>query len=395
MSYKSYKFHKAIHDALQSGGIQCDFKIANQSNLSDPLFIINCALYQKNKHTVNKYVADFINTLKTYGAHKFKNYIVRIYYDKSATEYIARITKCAKQNGLNLELVEYLFRGFQRDGRHLGHFGALIRYIPLFNSAHNCALNCILDIDTYMSIDILLGKIANLDAKKSDIYGYVLDSIYFDEQRYHCGGASSSTGVPPLLGGCLIIKSSIYPNISVLVSFLKRAKKSASRWSMFKYGVDENFLNCEWLPAAGKCRITYDVYYLQVANLFYNIILVPFDKYNTAQKEFILGEVKTILRAADKTNNVAATGKEMLKDVDKITYYHINTKKNDLFEYLRKYSPVLNSIYTMLYKILKSDLFKKEHISQEYVDSITTHLSRPPVLDWGRTNTPLQKKIIK
>ncbi len=374
--YKSYKFHKEIHDTFRRNGIQCDFKIVKQTNLTNPQFIINCALYQIKKKVVTEYVADFINTLRAYKTHKFRNYILRVYYDKSAAEYITPITKAAA--GLNLELIEYLFRDFQRDGVHMHHFGALIRYMPLFSVQHNCAINCILDIDTYMSLDTLLNKISDMNVNGCSIYGYVLDSIYFDEKRYSCEG--SARAVPPLLGGCLIIKREVYPTIDVLISFLKNARAGRTSWTTFKYGTDENFLNCRWLPAAGKCRIMYDVYYLYIAKLVYYIMAVPFNTYNATQKKYITDAVGVILRAAGQP--AGTSDKELLDGIDKITYYHTATKKNNLYEYLRANSHALHSIYEMLGKILTSEHFKNVSIPIEYRAAIRDNLDRAAVLEW-------------
>lgn len=399
--YDCYKFHKEIHDSLNKNHIKCDLTITKQANEKNPDFIINCCLFSKKKN-INEYINNFHHILNIYRKNSYKKYIIRIYYDISANLLISSFKKEP-----NIELIEYYFNDFFNKNLqiHYGFFGTLVRFLPLFHNNYNCHMNIIMDIDTYLNLEIIRKRIALMNEYKCKLFGLVLDSKYYDLTRYQCISNSSLTVDLPLLAGSIIAKSIISPKIKLMIDFLKKIKNKDHdiiNWHKYRtefinqkdglmvYGIDEYFLNCYWINSIKHpTRILFEIFYIYIAKLHYELIFKSIFTYSHENQKIIIEELVNLMKKYNLLNSIHTNQKEIIKILDDIVF----PKKMTRFNTFMLFDPnksLLDDYYKLFYKL--ANIFK---FNPEQNNALINYVKFQKILNNKSDNKSEKNKVKK
>ena len=234
---------------------------------------------KEHKRKVKMYL-DGLKKLISLSKRQSINYTIRIYCDISTIKYLKRYL-----TEMNVELYYYFFPQFFVDSHHVGFFGTLIRYLPLFKLEHHnfgeWETTTILDIDLqfkneyklmrYYINRIKLGhKIPNLMFKNRACY-FVdprVSSMHMHPQFFTIISSFFVQHNPQSFSIFKyfledLLKDKFYNYNRVLNLYLGDKKEGRLMRGRLEYGVDEYFLN----------KIFFQKYYLDKNRSFMEVFV--------------------------------------------------------------------------------------------------------------------------
>lgn len=345
-----------------------------------PLFKINykikknlicCSLFKRN----TSYYKDF--SLYTKGLYKIYHSIIKdfsirlfidnsIYNDKEIMKLLNKLTK--------IELVLFKCPMFQEGDYHIGLFGTLIRFFPMFNFPNNDANQVIItDIDNYSfkkyieildsnNIDNLyLIKYSNASRmfKNKEDYNHIYNDIildYIKPQEMICLKQINYNVILSFLENLdENIKYSYYLNENY--KHVHNFKSKFENNGHFIYGIDEYFLNNQYLHYFIDNKLPFlNILKYNIDSVLYYQLFIRNEPWLEKNKKIFNELLNFILNKLDIKN----MDKKNMIDKFKIIESKTKNKKilYDIFMNIKdkkKYNFMINYIYNSL---LKDDKYK-------------------------------------
>ena len=325
-------------------GIQHELKLTIAADVKNPFFVINCCIFRRPNRKIDEYYTNFIKSMDNL---KGRDFVSRLFYDKSVEDLVLPLEGRYPQ----LEAIYYFFPDFCKNGYHMGTFGTLVRFIPLFKKS--AAYQIISDIDHFIDISQIKRDIAACQKNKADYSFWILDSIYLDENRYICRGKIPERAI--LANFTKAPTADL--NIHIFVDFLirikncdleiknwyeKNKKKALPEDGFFIYGIDEMFLNCYIFVK--ELKYVYKIFYFYIYDIHYRFWKQP--KSPEVQK-WIQKNMSAMARDS-KSGAQTLSSDQILELIDKKIY-----KKRTRFDILEMNSQLLEKYYQMLAKLIK------------------------------------------
>jgi hypothetical protein len=356
-----------------------DTNLSNKYLLSTSFFYL-----EKSYKSSQRYIDGILKIIEFIERNKF--YTLRIYYDESifSNEKYAELFNMMRTNKL-VELYEYTCSPFiQTKPFHIGTFGTLLRFLPLFEKSQYDIIY-ILDIDdaNYEYIKLYVDSLMNSDKK---FYFYTLEDYgnkYFNQFNNKFGDTVMAN---------IYVKNYRF-DIKIFISFLDWITKSNKLFRQIEninkntytfknspkdivstYGLDEYFLNINLINTLNKKDIGWikeDLYFNYFIGKLINC--KNYSLFNMAAKEYYM-EIINLL--CDKSNDIEQYRKyncEELKnifmDIVKIdSDDNFKLKKNFLsnyFEFCVKYKKITIEYYNKFYFIF-DELYIDDFISNDF-----------------------------
>jgi hypothetical protein len=141
----------------------CKITPVNSEHIKSKYLLSTSFFYLENSYKNSQRYIDGIKKVIKF-IKKYPEYILRIYYDKSILsndKYLQIINEIKQDKSIKnqIQLVEYFCTHFVHNGYHLGTFGTLMRFLPLFeNTLSQYSIIHILDIDdnSYEYINVII-----------------------------------------------------------------------------------------------------------------------------------------------------------------------------------------------------------------------------------------------
>ena len=299
------------------------FKYNYIINPNEKYNVISACLFKaKDVSNFSRYITNLLK-FKDFEIFKNKNFVFRLYYDDSILED-KYIKKMFSQLNKHYQLIHYDCPQFKnKDGRHNGVFGMLMRFLPFHDFPENDVNWCyITDLDG--SSDSIEYK---LNFLWKSVSKYKIDFLY---TYWYCH--STSHGISQdnyILGNRFLIKSKI--PVEHLVSYVNNfvdnifdvyknlrdninIQKDKKYHHKFFYGIDEIYLELIVIMYIKKNKIKYGRYV----------------SYHFISLDELL---KSLFRKVDENNS------SFIKIINSINKkYNTNYKNiNDFFDFFKDY----------------------------------------------------------
>ena len=362
--YDCIKFHTYIDKHINNKGINCNFHIEKQTSIKSPKFIACTCLFKMKTSYRNFNI--YLNQLKeTCENNKTSSIIIRIYYDDTVENDIGIFKKYN-----NVELIQYDFP----DIVERGTFGTFMRYLPLFTN-ESYYYTCF-DADMLLNHKEILNCISVMKKYSSFYYGLFYDCV-IDEYINRIG---TDKILNPIMATYICLPSKLKLNITILTDFLKliinkdeiivkwveKNKKSRSNdqeKSLFRYGIDEFFINSYILPnILKKTSIIGTRLYMNIRKLHYELYKSIIED----NKNIDISSLNNIFKKYIKQQN---DSKKLITEIDniinkKLTIYKtLNSDIEIYFNYVKFLSNISQNIFSENQKKCL-----KNHSSSNYVD---------------------------
>lgn len=358
MVYNCYKLHEEIDKLLNSAGIKCDFHIQKEASNKADIVAITCLFKMRDSY---RSFTNYLNQLTESCTVNVRNpLIIRIYYDKSTEREIQTFAKYS-----NVELVRYRFHDIA-DGtnNHQGTFGTLMRMMSIFKFANNSKFSCGFDADMLLDYNEIIKCIGVMHKYDAPYYGIYYDTLTMDMVASRVGNVIiCDTNQNPKNGDCIMASYICEPfklnlNFSIFTEFLTSAihitpeilawktavneiRNNARLDTIFKYGIDEYFMNTWIIPAIHKQHNLIGTrMYFHLRNLHYE--LYKSISQHKINNKYVVDLVKILSTLYDSIG---------LKKQS-----HINKKSSDVTDYYVELVNIINNIDRDFFKYV--DLFK-------------------------------------
>ena len=278
-NYKQYG-GKIIYNNINYKNIKINFEIKNYFKIDKKKLLISCCFFiNKNKSQKdidNKYIKGLIDLYKW--SHKNKH-ILRIYYDKSAIQIINKHFIGKK----DIQLFKYHCELFYNKTVHYNTFGTLIRFLPLFDiKEHYHNYTYILDIDYVSHKESLYNKMifmSNL-INKNTIY-------YSSKFGYKWRKQFKNMNIKyPILANTVLNRNLKFNKDNILSFIYEHHLHNKNCDTLFKYGIDEIYLNKNFKTDDYYCFISKDKITHSVYKDYYNILKNNLDKVDNIIKSY-------------------------------------------------------------------------------------------------------------
>ena len=363
-----------------------DFDINNKKNIISTCFFKMSKGYKKFSEYFKGIILLYNTVLK-----KLKEFKLRIFIDMSIynDKNIMNMLKMLK----NIELVVYCCNSFvKNDIYHLGTFGTLIRFMPLFNFPNNDT-NIVIstDIDTkldefdknlYYHYNSLKKNYSNEDINKLYIYGFGNFKNINNKHILPYVDAHSIIGIHKIPGHIIekfLIKMDI-SHITYTTFNISNEDKIKRCDDYLCYGIDEYFLNNIMIPYLLKHK--YSTLFL----IKYNIMAPIYNHFiNNKYVSYIKFLTKDIYMNEDINKHI--------EFVNNIFY------NNNILNQSEKQSDIdtifIKRYYDLLYKCYKLKdftIFAKDFIEFTFLTSNIGYISKIKFINY---NNDLEPKEIK
>lgn len=224
----------------------------NPIDTEDLYKIFSVSFFKKKQPYRNfkKYI-DGLHRLIENINNNYKDYILRIYYDKSVAEEIKEIKK--KYINYKIEYFKYDIPFFYDEDFHKGTIGTILRFLPLYESEVNECI--VVDIDKNLKLN--LKEVLNYMKKHSISFSYNSNYLYSYINRIR--SIPNSLLRYGILSNCIIqlnLNKKNTPSFGVFSDFLESIfVKKDIEWfdscelsNPFEYGIDEVVINHVYAP---------------------------------------------------------------------------------------------------------------------------------------------------
>lgn len=352
----------------------CTIKIIN-SSISNKILISTSLFYLENSYkNVSKYINGLTKLVEFINLYKY--YTLRIYYDDSIFENLdyANLYIEFKTNK-HIELINYKCTQFiiNNNNNHIGTFGTLIRFLPLFEKS-NYDYIYISDIDdkNYEYIDFYIKQIS-----KKPYQIYLINTHNYGKRYYnYLENKFNFTAIANIF-----VKKYRF-NIKILLDYLellsnqnnliykkleeiniKFFSNNINKYALYTYGIDEYFLNKYMLKNISK-KIVYILneslslthyvkhlfihnenndliikkYLIEIITTYYPNINSKWNIYNLIK--FIVYSTNIVYSSNNKINKLFYKKYVINKYI-----HNMNMIKNITNKYALSYPQIFNKIY--------------------------------------------------
>jgi hypothetical protein len=351
------------------------FCTINKSNTNpDILYLLSTSFFylEKSYKSSQRYIDGILKIIQFINSNKY--YGLRIYYDKSIFQnpQYKELYRTIKSNN-KVELYQYTCSQFMvSDTFHIGTFGTLLRFLPLFEQSEYKIIY-ILDIDdaNYGYIDLYVGSLLKSDKK---FYFYNLE----DYGKKYGGKFNNKFGDAVIAN--VYVKDYRF-DIKIFTGFLEWIGKSTKLFNLLEqinsqyyslrnsdkqiqrtYGLDEYFLNINLINTLDKKDIGwvkenlyFDYFFTKLINLnvYTNIvkaylidIIEILEPNNTDIQTMSIEQLKNILINISSINENIDNNMKILKKKFLSNYFEFGKKyKKITFEYYEQFYFIFNELY--------------------------------------------------
>lgn len=347
----------------------CNFNIIKKINekkkylLSASLFYLNDP-YKDNSRYINglKKLIEFLEFNKSF--------ILRIYYDNSIFENdeYRNMFNILKKNKF-VELTNYSCKKFLKNKYHIGIFGVLIRFLPIFYKNNQYDIIYIIDIDdnSYGYIPKYINKLENSDKNFIFILPINYSERYFNKLNNKFGNTIISN---------ILVKDYVF-DIKLFINFLNEIYNSDKIYKMLyninknffnikdgdvlsTYGVDEYFLNKYLLNLLNENKIFFlkENYYFDY--FFKNLLILNNSRIlNIYLKELITTFYKEINNKSYNNYELLNILKNCIK-FNKVNNYYYDNFINNYFNFCEQFKNITIKYYNIAFFIF----------NEKYIDDL-------------------------
>ncbi len=232
------------------GNVEYLFYVYDAKRKSQKIFSVSFFII-KDSNKLNQYKKGLKELIDRVG-EIMPEYNVRIYYDVTAANFVKQFL-----NKDNVELYLYYFpKFFDKDKMvHYGHFGTLIRYLPLFDiKDHSNRETIIFDIDNYLGGNAL--RVVKYFDNSEERLIYRSRFCYLDDRIIKIGMRQLHPIISSLVCQRGILPSQIFINFlnQCLLEtciryrkFIEDVHKKYDIMTKYIYGIDEYFINYDYI----------------------------------------------------------------------------------------------------------------------------------------------------
>ncbi len=372
----------------------CEIKKNNSnSNIKNKYLLSTSFFYlEKSYKSSQRYIDGILKIIEFVEQNQF--YILRIYYDESIfkNDKYKELFEKIKTNEL-VELYEYSCSQFILSKPfHIGTFGTLLRFLPLFEKSHY-EIIYILDIDdaNYGYIKLYVNSLSNSDKK---FYFYNLE----DYGKKYNGLFNNKFGDAVIAN--IYVKNYRF-DIKIFTNFLDWITKSDKLFKQIEglnkntyafknspkdivstYGLDEYFLNINLINTLNKKDIGWikeNLYF----DYFIDKLIVPLNNnlFELISKQYYTEIINSLDNNFLNSNNNNHTCEELKKifynviKIDSNDYMELRKKfLSNYFKFCDQYKKITIEYYEKFYFIF-NELFIDDFISNDF-DGISWYLKK-------------------
>ena len=296
------------------------FYIYNAKRKTDKIFSIVLFIIEGSKklEIYKEGVKAIINDV----SRLFPEYNVRIYFDSTSASFVEQFI-----NRDNVELYLYSFPQFynKTTKTHFGMFGTLIRYLPLFDiPEHQSKQTIVFDVDNKLFKNSKI--VINYFNKTSDMrLIYRNRFCYLDDRILKIGlkikhpiisSLVCQRGTVPkeifidFINDCLLKSCQRY------TKFLKDVYGKSNRETMLQYGVDEYFMNSDFINYYVDNKIPYSIFISGNSSVKGVNLWIKTSRNEIVKNPYAMELIDKILKLANESGNSNPQSKmEMLENI--------------------------------------------------------------------------------
>jgi hypothetical protein len=371
---------------INKNSYNININLKNQYLLSTTFFYL-----EKSYKSTDRYIEGILKIIKFIDEND--NYILRIYYDKSIfkNDKYTNLYKLIKLNK-KVELYEYLCNNFiYSKPFHIGTFGTLLRFLPLFEKSHYKIIY-ILDIDD-SNYDFINLYVESLIKSNKNFYFYDIEDYgkKYDEKFNNKFGDTIIANIyvkdyrfELKIFTDFLDEISNSKEIFKLIEFLNKKTHSLNNYPndiIQTYGIDEYFLNIKLINTLDKKNISWIR-----ENLYFNYFITKpliydnYNKFNFLIKSYYIDIIK-ILEKNPKNINIYQ--KYSIYELKKLLLQIINPNSNsnlkkqflsNYFYFCQKYKKITLEYYNKYYFIF-DETYIDDFISNDF-DGISWYIKK-------------------
>lgn len=349
---------------------------------------IYSAVFFKPKNGFHKNFEIYYQGLKklySYIYQNYKDYSLRLFIDKSIYNDKDIFPELEKLNKMEIVVYECCdFKNKNKDNFHLGLFGTIVRFFPMFNFKNNDAkIVKIIDIDfKYKTQQFNQNLNDNLNIAlqfDKNIYFYADTRIF-----HHCISANVSKYghiIPYIISSKIISVKRL--NTQPLIKYILETKNKnslntnykqngQSKYEKYIFGFDEYFLNHDLLKYCiennKKFMISYRYYFLSP---FFWFNELGIEKNKNKMNQY-LNDILDISKKNNKNENNDYSMQNKINILDKLFYLENGQNKNN-----NKMEKILKNT-NELYQYIKNNKLYNELLTKDFINIA---LSKPMIVD--------------